>query len=524
MAIFRRGRRHPQDPGMTPFRAGLMVLVILLVATYFGFTKANPFANPYELQATFDTANNLKPRSPVRTAGVEIGKVTKVEPVTAGDGLAKVTMELKKSALPIHKDAQLKIRQRIFLEGNFFVDLQPGSPSAPTLDTGSEIPRDQTAAPVQFGQVLTALQTDTREDLQTFLREYSKGLEGKGARGFNESIRYWEDAYKNSALANDATLGVEPTRDLQRVVKGQQKLAAALVTDEEALKGLVTNLNTTAGALAREDVALEASIPALRDTLRAAQPALFSLNAALPSLRAFAIDALPGVRSSNPTLRRALPFIRQARRLVSRRELRGTAAVLRRYIPALVRFNQRTIPLADEGRQLSACTNKVLVPLLKTPIPEPEMADAGNSNQLVRWQIQRSFPGLAGESRGFDGNNHAFRAMSVSPGERVIPAPPPDGGSQPPPHRPDVPCETQQVPNLGAPSADPDELTYTPTAGASYVNSGPRVSEEQFNAAIAKARKEWPKVAEAVERDQLKNLEYFKEKAREAGVEVPKLP
>ena len=37
-----------------------------------------------------------------------------------------MTLEIKTSGLPIHEDATAKIRPRIFLEGNFFVDLQPG--------------------------------------------------------------------------------------------------------------------------------------------------------------------------------------------------------------------------------------------------------------------------------------------------------------------------------------------------------------------------------------------------------------
>ncbi len=37
--------------GMSPFRAGILALVIVGLFTYFGFTKANPFANPYEFKA-----------------------------------------------------------------------------------------------------------------------------------------------------------------------------------------------------------------------------------------------------------------------------------------------------------------------------------------------------------------------------------------------------------------------------------------------------------------------------------------
>ncbi len=63
----------------------------------------------------------------------------------------------------------MKVRPRIFLEGNFFVDVNPGSPSAPVVNDGDTIPVNQTSAPVQLGQVLETLQSDTREDLQILL-------------------------------------------------------------------------------------------------------------------------------------------------------------------------------------------------------------------------------------------------------------------------------------------------------------------------------------------------------------------
>ena len=74
-------------------------------------------------------------------------------------------MEIKKKGLPIHKDATFKIRPRIFLEGNFFIDVSPGSPSAPKLGDGDKVPMGQASAPVQLDQVLGALQAPTRQDL-----------------------------------------------------------------------------------------------------------------------------------------------------------------------------------------------------------------------------------------------------------------------------------------------------------------------------------------------------------------------
>jgi len=169
-------------------------------------------------------------------------------------------------------------------------------------------------------------------------------------------------------------------------------------------------------------------------------------------LRAFAREALPGVDSSDETLAASLPFITQARRLMSEEELRGTARILRRTIPDVVAFNRTSVPFLREARALSACTTNVLVPFMGLEIPNPETGnEAENSGQKVRAQLQRGFPGLSGESRLSDGNNQYFHAGATAPGQRVRPGPPPDGGSMPMPHRPDVPCEEQELPNLHAP-------------------------------------------------------------------------
>src|SRR4051794_36218182 len=129
MAIFRR-KKDPHATGISPFKAGIIALFLVAILTFFGFTRYNPLKQPFQLKAAFQSANNLQKSSPVRIPGVNIGKVKKVEAIKGGGAI--VTMAIEKPGLPIHKDAQLKIRQRIFLEGNFFVDIAPGSPAAPT--------------------------------------------------------------------------------------------------------------------------------------------------------------------------------------------------------------------------------------------------------------------------------------------------------------------------------------------------------------------------------------------------------
>jgi phospholipid/cholesterol/gamma-HCH transport system substrate-binding protein len=456
---------HPRGArGLSPFKVGILALVLIALLAYFGFTKANPFAHPFELKAVVNDARNLQPRSPVRIAGVEVGKVTKVEPAGDSESAAEVTMELREDALPLREDAELEVRPRLFLEGNYFIDLKPGTPSAPELEDGDTVPRDQTSASVSFSEVLGLLQSDVRTDLQTLLFELgTRGLKGGGAKGFNRAVPYFRPAYRLSALANDALLGLDPRRDQRRVLRGQQRTLGALASDTEALKELVTDLDTTAGALAREDVALGQSVPALRDLLRTAMPALASVNAALPTLRVFAREAIPGVRSSTPTLELAIPWIRQQRALMSEDELKGLARTLRRAIPDLVALNRAQLPFLDQSRALASCSNHVLTPFSRSRIPS---AESGNSGHEVRRQALRGFVGLAGESRNHDANTPYFHIQTVKPSNlgppsgRLEPLSPPEPNT-PPPHRPDVPCETQEPPNLDA----PDGPGITPPEG-----------------------------------------------------------
>src|SRR3954449_4854096 len=171
-------RARRRNPGRSNAFVGLIGAIVAALIMYFGFTKDIPFTHGYTLKAQFESANSIRPNSPVRIAGVEVGKVKSVKPVE-GTNAALLTMELKDAALPLHRDATAKIRPRIFLEGNFFVDLKPGTPESPTLKSGDTIKISQTASPVQLDEVLTSLQSDSREDLQKLLNGLNTSLNSK---------------------------------------------------------------------------------------------------------------------------------------------------------------------------------------------------------------------------------------------------------------------------------------------------------------------------------------------------------
>jgi phospholipid/cholesterol/gamma-HCH transport system substrate-binding protein len=453
---------------------GLVALAVIAVLVYLGVTKSIPFMGHYEVRAAFASSNNIRPGSPVRIAGVEVGKVESVE--RAGAQGAIVTMRIQDNGRPIHADATAKIRPRIFLEGNFFVDMTAGTPSAPELEDGATIPVQQTATPVQLDEVLTALQSDTRDDLKTLLHEYGKSIDGAGAKGFNQSIPYWEPAYKNGAIVSDAMRG-ETGHDLSGYVKNAGAVAAALDRNREQLKSLVTDFNTTAAAFASQDGNLSAAIGELPRTLRAAYPALGALNQAFPPLRALARELRPGVQNSNATLDAAIPFVAQLRGLVSQDELRGLSADLRPAVPDLARLVDRSVPLYREVRRASSCQNEVIHPWTTATVPDKQFPAEGPVYQ----EAPKPLPGLAGESRSADANGSWFRVLAAGgknlvtfkPGvfgttpEPLLGANPPKPTKRPPLDG-NVPCETQQTPDLRTNPAPPPPQHSVNTSSAAF--------------------------------------------------------
>jgi virulence factor Mce-like protein len=468
---------------LSNFQIGLIAIVLTVFAFYLAFTKSVPFISGggYELKAVFGDAQNIRAKSPVRISGVNVGTVTDIQHLTdsAGNGrdAAVVTMHLNDKALPIHQDATLQLRPRLFLEGNLFVDLHPGSPNAPDLKSGSVVPEDQTSYSVQFDQVLTSLQAPVRQDLQIFLKEFGSALDKYGgAQGFQESFRTSPAAYQYSSQVNQALLGTQPG-DLAGFTSNLATVAGELNQNSADLQGLIGNLNTVSGDFAAHQASLRNAIIALPQVLAVGRPALFKLNRDFPALRAFAREALPGVKSANQALDYANPWIGQLRQLISPPELRGLVDDLRPTIPDLAALSSGSLPFLEQARALSSCFNTVVIPWSNMDIPNN---DSDPAAAKVYKEFAYGLTGVAGESRSGDANGQEFRVLGGGGSNTIAPFPSPDLpgqqitgvtpfnilGSEPAkqsslktPFRPDVPCETQEPPDLNAGPLGPAPTT-----------------------------------------------------------------
>jgi ABC-type transporter Mla subunit MlaD len=436
----------------------------------------------------------------VRIAGVEVGKVKSVE-AQPGTDAAVVTMSINKDGLPIHRDATLKIRPRIFLEGNFFVDLSPGTPSAPALHDGDTIKVTQTATPVQLDEVLTSLQSDTRQDLKTLLDGLATALNSKptakenaalpamsrnktGAQAFNSAYDDIPASEKSTAQVFEALLGTEPGVDVSRLIQGTARTTGALIRNENALKGLITNFNTTMAAFASEAGNLRTSIHELAPTLQNANGALAALDASFPATRAFAREILPGVRETPATINASFPWIEQTRKLVSSSELRGLVHQLSPATADLARVTDEAIRLLPQTDLASKCVTHNILPTGDLKITNDEFKSNTPNYKEFLW----SLVALAGEGQNFDGNGQYVRfqtgggSQQLSVGQSsgnsgkvfgnnvAVPL-----GNRPyypgkrPPYRPDVPCYTQAVPDVNGPASaktPPADSTAAPAPTA----------------------------------------------------------
>jgi phospholipid/cholesterol/gamma-HCH transport system substrate-binding protein len=136
---------------------GVFVLLGMLGLVFLALQAANlgrvSGGDTYTVQARFDNIGGLKPRAPVRSAGVLVGRVTRIalDPQTF-QGV--VTMEIER-AFQFPKDSAAKILTSGLL-GDQYVGLEAGGDDA-NLAPGETIAQTQSAVVLEnlIGQFLT---------------------------------------------------------------------------------------------------------------------------------------------------------------------------------------------------------------------------------------------------------------------------------------------------------------------------------------------------------------------------------
>jgi phospholipid/cholesterol/gamma-HCH transport system substrate-binding protein len=278
-----RARVDPALLGAVTIVAMLAVLVGVVLG---GLPGGSPIPLPWnqrmELRAELASADALAPNASVEIAGVKVGEVVSVE---NRDDHAIAVMSIDPSDGDIRRDARVTLRPH-GLFGPQYLEIEPGSASAPRLRSGDVVPERQTALPVDLDQVLHALGAPERQRLQTAIIQLGQAAAGRGS-----------DVNHLVAAANTLTATlVDPVAALDKVAPN---LGDALVQSEAfnadfaqtPLDQLVASTDRTLAAFAGSSAQLESLLTHADSTLTTLDDALRGQGG---NLRAV-LEQAPGV-------------------------------------------------------------------------------------------------------------------------------------------------------------------------------------------------------------------------------------
>jgi len=278
---------------------------------------------PFELKAEFETAQAVVPGQgqTVRVAGVRVGDVEKVELV---DGAGVVTFAIDREYLPIYRDATILMRPTTGLKDMFF-QLDPGTKRAGEYEEGEVVPMANTAPDVNFHDVLSALDSETRSYLRLLLVGAGKGLERRDEE-LGKLLGSLGPINRNMAELNRAV--AKRRAELARFTHNLNLLATRVGQAEQELTRLVGSSSEYLGEIADQGTDVSRLVRGLPGTLREGRQALISMRRlasvmgpAFNELRPFARN-LEGLNESSirfaetvtPAIRDEIrPFVRVAR-------------------------------------------------------------------------------------------------------------------------------------------------------------------------------------------------------------------
>jgi phospholipid/cholesterol/gamma-HCH transport system substrate-binding protein len=287
-----------------------------------------PFRKTYDIQIALSSADGIAPGigQPVVVAGVRVGTIARAR-VNGGNAL--VTLTIDRGQLPrVYGDATAALEPITPLK-DMQVVLDPGRAPARPLREGGTIPIARTQVPVPLSDLLSTLDSDTRDFLTSLVASMDQGTRHKGDNLRRALLALGPTTAQarlvTTALSsrrrelarlvhNLAIVTREASRDgrLAEVVSAGDRTMQALATQDvplrRALRELPGTMRVTRGSLVR----LEPFARKLRPTLTALLPAVSRLPATFRALRPFADMTTSTLsRQLRPLVRDAQPLVRE---------------------------------------------------------------------------------------------------------------------------------------------------------------------------------------------------------------------
>jgi phospholipid/cholesterol/gamma-HCH transport system substrate-binding protein len=186
---------------LTNFIAVIVLMVI--AAGVGGYILSNqrlrfPWeASTFKLKAAFTTAQAVTPGQgqTVRVSGVRIGDISKVD-LKNGEAIVSMDLDPEYKNL-VHTDATALLRPKTGLK-DMFIELNPGSKSAPLAKQGWTMPVANTLPDINPDEIFASLDSDTRDYLKLLVDGAGTGLKGRGS-SLREVFARFEPTHRDLA-------------------------------------------------------------------------------------------------------------------------------------------------------------------------------------------------------------------------------------------------------------------------------------------------------------------------------------
>ena len=397
-------------------RIGLGLAIVSLVLLAWSLAgKPNPTAHDHAVYAEFrDASTIIHFDRDVRLGGVNVGTVGKIE--RRGD-LARVELKLRPSvASAVRADASAELRPHTLFDGNSFIELHPGSPSARPLGDGT-IPVSRTRNYVSLDKALRVLDAPTRRSLQGLLHDAGRALGGQQVQSLRKGFTDSPPLLHDTKLWARAAQGPS-RRELTGVIQGFGKTAAAMARAKDDLGPVLRGTAATTTALQGPGDALDRTLSALPGAIASVQSGSDAVRASLRAAVPLAADMTPAMKEMTPTLAALRPVLAHTAPVLRRTQpftadLRAALASARSAAPAAT-------ALLRQLRPVLTITSDRLVPFLLSKTPTGAMtahallataASAAATLSPVKTEAEGSGPGNSGPGHGYyvatsSGNDH----------------------------------------------------------------------------------------------------------------------
>jgi phospholipid/cholesterol/gamma-HCH transport system substrate-binding protein len=334
--VIKKALTPQQTVAITLFVLSCFAVLLYLWITFGGSSPLKP--KGYQVHADFAEATLLAETGDVRISGVPVGRVVKME----RDGnKTRVTLQIKSRYAPLPSDTRAMLRLKT-LFGETYVELTPGSRTAPRLPDGGRIPNSQVQGSVELDEVLKTFKPRTRAAFQTWLQSQADAIQGRGTdinAGFASLPGFVESTDKLLVTLDAQSAAV------RRLVSATGDFFGAISEREGELRGLVTDANRLFQTTAARNGDL-ANV--FRELPRFERESTLTL----PQLTAFAREARPVVRRLQPAATAAQPLFDDVDRLAPQfdgffQRLNHVVAAAKPGLPALDDIVARVPSLLD---------------------------------------------------------------------------------------------------------------------------------------------------------------------------------